>query len=244
MRKNTKGIITSVALIVIIIAIVIVYFVVKNNNKPELPSYNPEVASQAGMTQAGQGSETPAVNVNEKDIKVLKEYHYRSDNDYKLVLVLENISKADAGVAVVGKVRDAKKMVIGTEREVLFIDPGATTVVEISFDDKANEIVEAKYRISASNSSKIQPGLKSISYDTKQKGNRITITSKNNGNSDLSSVKANVLFFKDGKLIEVESEDMVEESGLFMKGSTVTKDIDCDVNYDNYQVYFSQVYDD
>ena len=122
--KKKNVIIIALCVVVVALIIVIAFLVGRNSNKPELATYNPANTTPAA-TQADNSVAENNEAVNQNDIKVVKKYTYLEDDDYKLVLVLENTGKGDAAVAVVGKIYDGANSVVGTERESIFLDSGA-----------------------------------------------------------------------------------------------------------------------
>ena len=235
--KKTTGIIIAIC---VVVAIVVAAFVItKKNDEPELPTYNPQAASKV---VAAQGDSQNS-NVTKDDIKIVQDFTYTSDDECNAVAILENTGAGDAAVAVVAKAYDSKKSIVGTERETVFIDSGAQTVVQFEFDNPMDSIDNIEYSINASKATTITPGLKNIFFDTKKKGNVVNVTATNKGEYDLKSAKVNVLFYKDGNLVEAESDELGEDAGVFAKGATVTEGLDCDKDFDKTEVFFSQTLD-
>lgn len=240
--KKKNVIIIALCVVVVALIIVVAFLIGKNSSKDEAtvaPTLAPTAATQA-VTEAPDNSG----DVKKDDIKVVKEYTYLEDDDYKMVLVLENTGKGNAAVAVVGKVSDGANNVIGTERESVFLDPGAQSVVDLDFDTEGVKVMNKDYSISVAKATTIVPGISKITSSNKVNGNIVTVTSKNTGDTDLEGVEACVLFFDGNDLVDIESED-VNNTGteIFGKGTTQTQQFNTHEKFNKVKVYYTQTQD-
>lgn len=235
--KKKNGII--IALCVVVVALIVVLaFVLGRSTSKEATTNAPTIApTQATQTAA----QTAKSDVSSSDIKVVKKYVTVENDDYSMVLVLENTGKADAAVAVVGKIFDGANANVGTERESIFMDPGSQSVVCLDFDTEGIKVKDDDYKISVASATSVKPGLKNITYKKKTVGNIVKVTSKNEGDFDLKGVETHVLFYDNGELVDIESEDMIEnDSEIFTKGTKVIQSFDTREQFDKVKVYYSQ----
>lgn len=235
--KKKNGIIIALCVVVVAL-IVILAFVLGRNTSKEATTSAPTVApTQATQTAA----QTAKSDVSSSDIKVVKKYVTVENDDYNMVLVLENTGKADAAVAVVGKIFDGANANVGTERESIFMDPGSQSVVCLDFDTEGIKVKDDDYKISVAAATSVKPGLKNIMYKKKVSGNIVNVTSKNEGDFDLKGVETHVLFYQKGELVDIESEDLIEnDSEIFTKGTEVKQSFDTREQFDKVKVYYSQ----
>ena len=242
--KNKKGTIITILLVVVVLIAAVALLIRKNNEKPELPSYNPQ-ATNSVVTKANANEGENSADVKEADIKVVKKYSYMQDDDYKMILVLENTGKGDAAVAIVGKIYDGANNVAGTERKSIFLDPGAQSVVDLDFDTEGVKVKNEDYKISVANATSIKPGVSKITSKSNNAGNIVTVTSKNTASFDLQGVEAYVLFFDGDDVVDIESEEVGNEaSEVFEKGTTRTQKFDTHEPFKKIKVYYTQTQDE
>ncbi|MCR5430534.1 MAG: hypothetical protein K6E58_04830 [Eubacterium sp.] len=243
MKKKNVVIIVLCVVVVALIAVV-AFLIGKNNSKTELPTYNPTVTKPVATNSDTDVAEQNGENVNPTDIKVVKKYVFLDEEDFNMVLVVENTGKGDAAVAVVGKVYDGANKVIGTERESIFLDPGAKSVVSFDFDTEGVKVKNDDYKLSVAKATTIKPGIKNIESKNSVNGRFVNLTSKNTGNFDLEGVDAYCLFYDNGELIDVDSEDVHNQATeIFEKGTTTKQKFDTDEKYDKVKVYYTQSQD-
>jgi len=235
--KKKNGIIIALIIVVVVLVVILAFMIGKNSSKEEATNA-PTLAPTPATQTAGQ---TAKVNVDSSDIKVVKKYSFYDEDDYKLVLVLQNNGQADAAVAVTGKIFDGANANVGTERESIFMDPGSQSVVCLDFDAEGVKVKDDDYKISVAAATSVKPGLKNIMYKKKVVGNTVKVTSKNEGDFDLKGVETHVLFYQDGELVDIESEDMIEnDSEIFTKGTEVKQSFDTREQFDKVKIYYSQ----
>lgn len=235
--KKKNGIIIALIIVVVVLVVILAFMIGKNSSKEEATN-----APTLAPTQATQpAAQTAKSDVSKSDIKVVKKYTTIEDDDYSMVLVLQNNGKADAAVAVTGKIFDGANANVGTERESIFMDPGSQSVVCLDFDAEGVKVKDDDYKISVAAATSVKPGLKNIMYKKKVVGNTVKVTSKNEGDFDLKGVETHVLFYQDGELVDIESEDMIEnDSEIFTKGTEVKQSFDTREQFDKVKVYYSQ----
>ena len=236
--KKKNGIIIALCVVVVVLIVVLAFVLGRSTSKKDEISSAPTVApTQATQTVA----QTAKADVSSSDIKVVKKYVTIEDDDYSMVLVLQNNGKADAAVAVTGKIFDGANANVGTERESIFMDPGSQSVVSLDFDTEGVKVKDDDYKISVAAATSVKPGLKNIMYKKKVVGNIVNVTSKNEGDFDLKGVETHVLFYQKGELVDIESEDMIEnDSEVFTKGTEVKQSFDTREQFDKVKVYYSQ----
>ncbi len=243
MKKST-GIIITLCVVVAVLAVVIAFMVGKKSSNQvtttATPTVSQTVATKAAATTVAENNE----DVSDSDIKVIKKYNYLDDDDYKMVVVLKNTGKGNAAVSVVGKIYDGANDVAGTERESVFLDPGAKTVVDLDFDTEGVKVKNEDYKITVAKATAIKPGISKINYKAKTTGNIVTLTSKNTADYDLQGVEANILFFNGNDLVDIESEDVGDDNTeIFAKGTTSTQRFDTHENFNKIKVFYSQTQD-
>ena len=232
-KRNT---IIIILCIVFVAAIIVGGFVIRNKNKNEVTTLPATISQLASTQQASTDTE-----VSDTDVKVIKKYTFLENDEYKMVFVLENTSKEDLAAAVVGKIFDGANSVIGTERESVFMDSGAKSVVCFDFDTEGTKVQDDDYKITVAKATSIRPGIANIETKKEVKGNKVTVSSTNTGNFDLEGVKEYVLFFQDDELVDVESEEVGNEaSEVFEKDTTRTQEFDTEEEFDRVEVYYSQ----
>ena len=235
--KKKNGIIIALIIVVVVLVVILAFMIGKNSSKEEATNAPTLAPTQATQTAA----QTAKSDVSKSDIKVVKKYTTIEDDDYSMVLVLQNNGKADAAVAVTGKIFDGANANVGTERESIFMDPGSQSVVCLDFDAEGVKVKDDDYKISVAAATSVKPGLKNIMYKKKVVGNTVKVTSKNEGDFDLKGVETHVLFYQDGELVDIESEDMIEnDSEIFTKGTEVKQSFDTREQFDKVKVYYSQ----
>ena len=235
--KKKNGIIIALIIVVVVLVVILAFMIGKNSSKEEATNAPTLAPTQATQTAA----QTAKSDVSKSDIKVVKKYTTIEDDDYSMVLVLQNNGKADAAVAVTGKIFDGANANVGTERESIFMDPGSQSVVCLDFDTEGVKVKDDDYKISVAAATSVKPGLKNIMYKKKVSGNIVNVTSKNEGDFDLKGVETHVLFYQDGELVDIESEDMIEnDSEIFTKGTEVKQSFDTREQFDKVKVYYSQ----
>ena len=236
--KKKNGIIIALCVVVVALIVVLAFVLGRNTSKKDEVTSAPTIAS----TQATQtAAQTAKADVDSTDIKVVKKYTTIEDDDYSMVLVLQNTGSSDAAVAVTGKIFDGANTNVGTERESIFMDPGSQSVVSLDFDTEGVKVKDDNYKISAAPATSVKPGLKNIMYKKKVVGNIVNVTSKNEGDFDLKGVETHVLFYQKGELVDIESEDMIEnDSEVFTKGASVKQSFDTREQFDKVKVYYSQ----
>ncbi len=235
--KKKNGIIIALIIVVVVLVVILAFMIGKNSSKEEATNAPTLAPTQATQTAA----QTAKSDVSKSDIKVVKKYTTIEDDDYSMVLVLQNTGKADAAVAVTGKIFDGANANVGTERESIFMDPGSQSVVCLDFDAEGVKVKDDDYKISVAAATSVKPGLKNIMYKKKVVGNVVKVTSKNEGDFDLKGVETHVLFYQDGELVDIESEDMIEnDSEIFTKGTEVKQSFDTSEQFDKVKVYYSQ----
>ncbi|MBP5773196.1 MAG: hypothetical protein J6W35_03910 [Eubacterium sp.] len=235
--KKKNGIIIALIVVVVVLIVVLAFVLGRNISKEEVTSAPTLAATQATQT----GAPTAKVNVENSDIKVVKKYNFYDEDDFTLVLVLQNTGKADAAVAVVGKIFDGANATIETERESIFMDANSKSVVEFDFDTEGRKVKDVDYKITAAAATSIKPGLKNIMYKKSINGNIVNVTSKNEGDFDLLGVDTHVLFYQDDELVDVDSEDMIDnDSEVFVKGTEVKQRFDTKEKFDKVEIYYSQ----
>ena len=232
---NKKGI--GIICVIIVVAVgVIAFMAVKNSKKEEIAT----TITTAGQSQTTQAV-TQANKVTDSDVKVVKKYNFYEEDDFKLVLILQNNGQGDAAVAVTAKIRDGANSVIGTERETVFMDPSSKTVVSFDFDTEGTKVKDVDYKLSVAPATSVKPGLKNIMYKKNIIGNIVKLSSKNEGSFDLEGVETNVLFYQNGELVDIESEDMIDnDSEVFVKGTEVKQSFDTKEKFDKVKIYYSQ----
>lgn len=241
--KKTTGIIIALCVVVVVLAVVIAFMIGKKSSKPDLPTVSPTVSQAVATNEVSPAAENSG-DVSDSDIKVVKKYNYLEDDDYKMVLVIKNTGNGNAAVAVVGKVYDGANNVVGTERESIFLDPGAKSVVVLDFDTEGVKVKNEEYKISVAKATTIKPGISKINYKAKTTGNIVTLTSKNTADFDLQGVEANVLFFNGNDLVDIESEDVGNEaSEILEKGTARTQKFDTHETFNKVKVYYTQTQD-
>lgn len=242
--KKKNVIIIILCIVVVALIATVAFLIGKNNSTPELPTYNPANTKKVDAQATDASGDNQNANVDETDIKVIKKYEFIENDDFKMVLVVENTGQGNAAVAVVGKIYDAANNVVGTERESVFMDPGAQSVVEFDFDTEGVKVEDDDYSISAAKATTIIPGIKNIKSESKINKKIVTVTSKNTGDVDLKRVEANVLFYDGDELVDIESEDIGYDSKeIFAKGTTRTTNFDTDEPFKTVKVYYTQSQD-
>lgn len=240
--KKKNVIIIVLCIVVVALVAVVAFLIGKNNSNQDSPTAS--LASTNAVTTQATTLNNQGANVDKTDIIVIKKYKFLEDDDFKMILVLENTGKSDAAVAAVGKIYDGANAVVGTERESVFIDSGAQTVVSLDFDTEGVKVMNDDYSLSVANATTIKPGIKNIVSKTKVTGNIVTLTSKNTGNFDLEGVEANILFYDGDELVDIESEDVENEATeIFEKGTTQTQRFDTKEPFKNVKVYYTQTQD-
>ncbi len=239
-----KNVIIIVLCVVVVALIAVVAFLIgKNNSKDELPTYNP-ANTQSVATQAATDVAENNEAVSQSDIKIVKKYTLLENDDFTMVFVLENTGKGDAAVALVGKIYDGANNVAGTERESIFLDAGAKSVVELDFDTEGVKVKDDDYKISVAKASTIKPGIKNIASKHSVSGQAVNVTSTNNNNFDLQGVEAYCLFYDGDELIDVESEDVENKATeIFEKGTTQKQRLDTKESFKKLEVYYTQTQD-
>ena len=215
--KKKNGIIIALCVVVVALIVILAFVLGRNTSKKDEVTSAPTVApTQATQTAA----QTVKSDVSKSDIKVVKKYTTIEDDDYSMVLVLQNNGKADAAVAVTGKIFDGANANVGTERESIFMDPGSQSVVSLDFDTEGIKVKDDDYKISVAAATSVKPG---------------------EGDFDLKGVETHVLFYDNGELVDIESEDMIEnDSEIFTKGTEVKQSFDTREQFDKVKVYYSQ----
>ena len=159
--KKKNVIIIALCVVVVALIIVVAFLLGRNSNKQELPTYNP-ANTKAVATQAATDVAEDSGDVSISDIQVVKKYVFLDEEDFNMVLVVENTGKGNAAVSVVGKVFDGANACIGTERESIFLDPGAQSVVAFDFDTEGVKVKNDDYKLTVAKSTTIKPGIKNI----------------------------------------------------------------------------------
>ncbi len=235
--KKKNRIIVALIVVVVVLIVVLAFVLGRKTSKEEVTNAPTFAPTQAPQTVA----QTVKTDIDSSDIQVVKKYNFYDEDDFKLVLVLQNNGKADAAVAVTGKIFDGANATIGTERESIFMDAGSKSVVSFDFDTEGVKVKDVDYKISAAPATKIKPGLKNIMYKKNVGGNIVNVTSKNEGDFDLQGVETHVLFYQKGDLVDVESEDLIEnDSEVFVKGAEVKQSFDTREQFNKVEIYYSQ----
>lgn len=239
-----KNVIIIVLCIVVVALIAVVAFMIgKNNSKNELPTVNP-ANTKSAATQAATNADENNEAVSQTDIKVIKKYTLLENDDYSIVFVLENTGKGDAAVALVGKIYDGANSVVGTERESIFLDAGAKSVVSLDFDTEGVKVKNDDYKLSVAKATTIKPGINNIASKHAVSGQTVDVTSTNNNDFDLQGVDAYCLFYDKGELVDVESEDVENEATeIFEKGTTQKQRLDTRESFDKVKIYYTQTQD-
>ena len=242
--KKKNAIIIVLCVVVVALIGVVAFLIGKNTSKPELPSVSPAVTNAVATKAASNVTENQGADVSITDVHVVKKYVFMDEEDFNMVLVVENTGKGDAAVAVVGKVFDGANKVIGTERESIFLDPGAKSVVSFDFDTEGVKVKDDDYKLSVAKATTIRPGIKNIDSKNSVNGRFVNLTSKNTGDFDLEGVDAYCLFYYNGELVDIDSEDVHNQATeIFEKGTTTKQKFDTDEKYDKVKVYYTQSQD-
>ena len=241
--KKKNVIIIALCVVVVALIIVVAFLLGRNSNKQELPTYNP-ANTKAVATQAATDVAEDNGDVSISDVHVIKKYVFMDEEDFNMVLVVENTGKGNAAVSVVGKVFDGANACIGTERESIFLDPGAQSVVAFDFDTEGVKVKNDDYKLTVAKSTTIKPGIKNIASSKKVSGNTVDLTSTNKNDFDLLGVEAYCLFYDGDELIDVESEDVENKaSEVFEKGTTQKNRFDTHEAFKKVKVYYTQTQD-
>ncbi len=241
--KKKNVIIVILCIVVVALIAVVAFLIGKKNSKPDLPTVN-SASTKAVATQAATDVAENNEAVTQSDIKIVKKYTLLENDDYTMVFVLENTGKGDAAVAMVGKIFDGANAVVGTERESIFLDAGAKSVVSLDFDTEGVKVKDDDYKITVAKATTIRPGIKNIASKHSVSGQTVNVTSTNNNEFDLEGVEAYCLFYDGDELIDIESEDVENEATeIFEKGTTQKNRLDTHETFKKAEIYYTQTQD-
>lgn len=221
-----------------------------NNVVEERDKYKELYESAIAETQKNEISDETIDDVIDKQSELqetsdynkkinVKEYSYMNIlNDTVYCMVVKNNSdkvlKFEANV--IAKDKKGKPVGAGTLSENA-IEPGYSVAVYRQFDGKG--IKNFEYDLDVEEEEYYNPVISNIELKTNKADKKIIVSCTNKGETDARFVEATALFFKKGKLININDTFCVDKSSKLSVGKTITKEIDAYKEFDDVKVYLS-----
>lgn len=154
-------------------------------------------------------------------------------------LVVTNNSSETLSINSNVVTKDSSGKLSGAEKSgCSAVGSGETAVLEHIFDE---EPYSADYSLTAEKETSLKSMTKYISYDVTKSGDKLIVSCTNNSDKDCDSTKAEVFFFKNGKVVDYDYTYFGDTGFGVNAGSTVVEEIrpSYGVSFDKYVIYVS-----
>lgn len=180
----------------------------------------------------------PTGDFNETEVVsqlTITRYDYHNYDDV-VFLIIENNSKFRLSIDIEVKLYDSNGQMNGYKTlEARPVDKGTKAIVSFSYDEP---FANMEYTISAEEEDYYTCGTANLSYTSIPAKDKEIITVTNNGTVAIEFVQVYVLFFKDDEVVYCAWTYFVDDDSELKPGESVTKEIDCDKEYDSILVFF------
>lgn len=175
----------------------------------------------------------------EQIIKELKitEYHLNEDGDRYAILIIDNPTKYNLAIYVSMKFYDSNGNLVGVDDDdERGVEKGTQTIMYFPINEEYDYI---KYEISVSEEDYYDCIISKLSYKNERIKNKEIISVTNNSEINGEFIEGYVLFFKGNKIVSMESEYFTDDDSIIEPEQTITKEIECDIDYDFIQFYLT-----
>lgn len=198
-------------------------------------------SSGQGTTTGSNASSTAQPAINDKDFTT-KEYILDDEggNSY-CFLIVTNHGEASAMVKGNAVAKDAQGGVIGAaDMTISMVGPGETQIGFFYFRNVTGiDHVECTLSYGNSMISK-SPILDSLSVEQSQNKQNVIVSVTNYGEVAAEFVQGYALFFdKNNRLIHYDRTYFGDNDSEIKQGKTITKQLDCRLDYDHVELYFT-----
>lgn len=179
-------------------------------------------------------------STNENDIvKKIKttQYKYTEYGKAHTVFIMNNESDDTLRISVNFKFYDKNGNLIGAkDRSSNAVEKGTNTIMYVITDEDYEKV---EYDISVEKDDYYTPIVSDLKYTTTKAKNKEILTLTNNSKLTGQAIEAYAVFFKDGKMVECGHEYMSDDNGVLKSKKSLTKEFDCEKDYDNVEFYFT-----
>lgn len=181
---------------------------------------------------------TQTVSLDDKDFEV-EEYIYEDEDSNKTyLLVVTNHSGYTVNFDCNTTAYEEDGSYIGINyNRINAIEPENSGCMVFDFDNGYAQRFkyELYYEVSKTNS-----GMRDVSTEDSMSGMTVTATCTNNGEIAVDYLRADVLYFSGDELVGYDFSYLYEEnSSRIEAGESLSHDFECDMEFDNYKVYYS-----
>lgn len=169
----------------------------------------------------------------------IREYTFTDELGYlDYLLIVTNHSDSTVDFDCNTNAYEENETLIGTNyNRINTIEPGNSGCMEFNFQfDYADHFVYDLYYETSSAISATED----LETDETISGNHVTAACTNTGTENLQYLRADVLFFKDGELVDYSTSYLYEEGGNTLSpGGTISHTFDSREEFDDYEIYYS-----
>ena len=195
-----------------------------NENNTAENETNPVIPKDVGFN-----AEEAAKNFQVTEYKINDKFHYFA------VYVVKNTSEVTLDINGNIEAFNGESIIGAEEGGQYAVPPGKEVVLAYSFDES---FTETKYKFTAQVSSLYIGVIQDLSFDSNTAKNKEIITVKNNGTHNAEFVQATALFFKNSKLVFLDST-YICNSDVLKPNESKSAEISCYESYDSIQVFLN-----
>lgn len=172
-----------------------------------------------------------------KDITVT-EYHLKEEWGFRYAfLVIENHSDYDLNISAEVKLYNKNGELVGAERREQEAVGKKTKTIMYFMPDEEYETI--KYELTTKKETYYDCVTGALTYESVSAKNKEIFSVKNNGDVAVKFAEGYALFFNKGKTVGFASTYFVDDDSELKPGKTITRELDCYVEYDSVKFYLT-----
>lgn len=190
-------------------------------------------------------SETKENGTDAQEIDLAKqmsveEYSYENTiADTLYFLIVKNNSEETVEINVNAIAKDSDGNTIGATDSSERAVASGQEVCLCNYFDSVKDADSFEYTMSVKKDVLYESAMDDISVEESKTDKKVILTCTNNGENPVEFVEAYALFFKDGKLVNYDSNYIDDNDSEIKPGSTISGELCCDSGYDDVKIFVS-----